>query len=318
MIRSCSLFAAAALLSLCHSAAVAAPDVIVSIKPVHSLVAGVMDGVGEPDLLIDGAGSPHAYSLRPSQARALEQADVIFWVGHELETFLEKPIETLGADAQAVSLAEGEGIRLLPYREGGEFGDHDHDAEGEHEEHAESEHGHAHEAMDMHIWLDPENAQAMVETIRLALANADPANAGRYDTNAAALKERLERLTADLEAELTPVKDRPFVVFHDGYHYFENRFGLEAAGAITVNPEVSPGAERLSEIRDRLQDLRAACVFAEPQFEPKLVSVVIEGTNARSAVLDPLGASIDNGPDLYFNLLRQMADSFRQCLAANG
>ena len=313
MRRLPSLFAAPAFLALSAFPAVAAPDVIVSIKPLHSLVAGVMDGVARPGLLIDGAGSPHAYSLRPSQARALERADIIFWVGHELETFLEKPIETLGADAQAVGLAESDGIELLPYREGDEFGGHDHDVE---DKHAESGRGHAHEheAMDMHIWLDPENAKAMVETIRLALTDADPANAERYDANAAALTEKLERLTAELETELAPVKDRPFVVFHDGYHYFENRFGIEAAGAITVNPEVAPGAERLSEIRDRLQGLRAACVFAEPQFEPKLVSVVIEGTGARSAVLDPLGASIDAGPELYFDLMRQMGDSFRDCL----
>ncbi|HSM41510.1 MAG TPA: zinc ABC transporter substrate-binding protein ZnuA [Afifellaceae bacterium] len=320
MRRLPSLFAAPALLALSAFPTLAASDVIASIKPLHSLVAGVMDGVAEPGLLIDGAGSPHAYSLRPSQARALEQADVIFWVGHELETFLEKPIATLGADAQAVSLAESDGIELLPYREDGEFGGHDHEAEGDHDEHAESGHGHAneHEAMDMHIWLDPENAKAMVDTIRLALTNTDPANADRYDANAAALTEKLERLAAELETELAPVKDRPFVVFHDGYHYFENRFGMEAAGAITVNPEVAPGAERLSEIRDRLQGLRAACVFAEPQFEPKLVSVVIEGTGARSAVLDPLGASIDAGPDLYFDLMRQMGESFRHCLDPNG
>ncbi len=317
MRRLPSLFAAPAFLALSAFPTIAAPDVVASIKPLHSLVAGVMDGVAEPGLLIDGAGSPHAYSLRPSQARALEQADVIFWIGHELETFLEKPIETLGADAQAVSMAESDGIELLPYREGDEFGGHDHDVE---DKHAASGRGHAHEheAMDMHIWLDPENAKAMVETIRLALTDADPANAERYDANAAALAEKLERLTAELETELAPVKDRPFVVFHDGYHYFENRFGMKAAGAITVNPEVAPGAERLSEIRDRLQGLRAACVFAEPQFEPKLVSVVIEGTGARSAVLDPLGASIDAGPELYFDLMRQMGESFRDCLAVNG
>lgn len=311
-------FLATSLLAVSASIAFAAPSVIVSIKPVHSLVAGVMEGIGEPELLIDGAASPHAYSLRPSQARALERADVVFWIGHELEAFLEKPIETLGGDARVVSLSDADGLFLLPFREGGGFEDHDH-AAGEARNHdVHAGHGRDDDAVDMHIWLDPENAKAMVDEIRAALADADPANAERYASNAQALQQRLAGLTTDLEARLAPVRDRPFLVFHDGYHYFENRFGLAAAGAITLNPEIMPGAERLSVIRERLEAYKNACVFAEPQFEPKIVSVVIEGTNARSAVLDPLGASIESGPDLYFTLLQQMADSFRNCLADLG
>ncbi|MEM1045873.1 MAG: zinc ABC transporter substrate-binding protein, partial [Pseudomonadota bacterium] len=184
-----------------------------------------------------------------------------------------------------------------------------------HEGHGHGDHAHGHGAVDAHVWLDPQNAKALVHEIEEALAAHDPANAAKYEANAEALMARLDDLTAEIKTTLEPVKDKPFVVFHDAYHYFENRFGLKAAGSITVSPEVIPGARRIGEIQGKLKELDAACVFSEPQFEPKLVTVVTDGTNAKSGVLDPLGARLENGPSLYFDLLRGMATSFRDCLA---
>jgi len=282
----------------------AAPKVVASIKPIHSLVAGVMDGIGTPALIVEGGASPHTYSLKPSQAAVLQGADMVFWVGGELESFLEKPIATIAAGARSVELAHAPGLTVLEKRAGGSFEAHRHDEHGDHE------HG-----GDLHIWLDPENAKAMVRVIAGELMQADAANAQRYRRNADALLALLDGLRQDIAQQLAPVRNRPFVVFHDGYQYFEHRFGLAAAGSITVSPEVIPGAERIREIQARIVELNAACVFTEPQFQPKLVRVATEGTRTKTGVLDPLGAGIADGPALYFTLLRNMAASVAGCLA---
>ena len=173
---------------------------------------------------------------------------------------------------------------------------------------------HAHGAFDAHVWLDPVNAKAFVHEIEETLAAADPANAEKYESNAKALTAKLDDLVHDVEHDLEPVRGRGFIVFHDAYQYFEKRFDMTAAGSITVSPDVRPGADRIHEIREKVTGLKAACVFSEPQFEPKLVSVIVEGTSAKSGVLDPLGAGLEAGPDMYFNLIRDMAKSFRVCL----
>jgi zinc transport system substrate-binding protein len=308
-----------------------APAVVVSIKPVHSLVAGVMAGLGEPVLLVQGAGSEHSYSLRPSQARALDQADVVFWMGETMETFLIKPLHALSGNAKVVALWQTPGLTLLPTREGGMWEEHDHgdehaeahEAEGEHAEaheeegeHAEADHEgeHAHGETDMHVWLDPGNAKVLVAAIATTLSDADPANASTYQTNASRLDQRLDELDRSLQGKLAAIADRPYVVFHDGYQYFEHRYGVSAVGAITINPTVPPGAQRLGEIRERLEHLDAACVFAEPQFEPALVDTLIEGTSAGKGVLDPLGSAVEEGPDQYFGLMHGLADSLVECL----
>ena len=290
--------------------AAAFEGVVASIKPVHALVAGVMKGVGEPDLILKGAASPHTYALKPSDAAALSRARLVFWVGPHMEAFLEKPLESLAAGAMKVELGEAEGVERLPLREGGAFEEHD-DGEEEHEAH---DHGEA----DAHVWLDPENARAMVAAIGKALSEADPANAAAYAANAAALSGRLDALTAEIAAELAPVRGKGFVVFHDAYQYFEKRFGMAAVGSITVSPEVMPGAARIAEIRAKVKELGVACVFAEPQFEPRLIDVVTEGTGARSGVLDPEASALQPGPDLYVEMLRGIATSLRTCLAPAG
>lgn len=298
-------------------AAADAPDVVASVKPVHALVAAVMAGVGEPTLLVEGAGSPHTYALRPSDARALQDADLVFWVGRALETFLVRPLETLPQDARIVTLAEAPGVRLLETREGGVWGDHDgeHHDEAGHEE-GGAEDGHAHGPVDGHIWLDPANARAIVAAAVAALGERDPANADAYAANGRAAVARIDALEAELRARLAPVKDRPYLVFHDAYHYFEDRFGLNAVGSITVSPEAQPGAGRLVALRDAIADLGAACVFSEPQFEPRLVETVVEGLPVGRGVLDPLGAELTPGPDLYAELLTGLADGLVACLGS--
>ncbi|MEQ9490579.1 MAG: zinc ABC transporter substrate-binding protein ZnuA [Alphaproteobacteria bacterium] len=319
-----------AVLGLSSALATADTKVVASIKPIHSLVASVMQGAGTPDLIVEGASSPHSYALKPSQAKKLETTDVIFWVGHDLETFFEKPVETIGKNAVSVSLLESPGLEKLDFREGGAFAQHaDHDEHADHDDHEDhvehdehtdhDEHeGHAHSGTDPHIWLDPQNAEILVKKIAAVLAEADPANEKLYADNAIKTLARLETLTTDIERQLEPVQSRAFVVFHDAYRYFERRFGLAAVGSIAINPELAPGADRLAEIRDELRETGAVCVFAEPQFQTRHIATVTEGTDARVGILDPLGAGLEDGPDLYFNLIREMANSMRDCLAFNG
>ena len=307
--------------------------VVTSIKPLHSLASAVMKGVGVPSLIVEGAGSPHNYALKPSQAKDLQEADLIFWIGHDFEAFLENSIENIAAGATAVSLMESHGLEKLKFREGGAFDDHgheDHDADDDHDDHAHDDHDdhedhahddhddheeHAHGAYDAHIWLDPKNAKAIVHEMEEHLVEIDPANAATYEANAAAVMAQLDNLIVEIQAELEPVKDQGYIVFHDAYQYFENRFGISAIGSITVSPEVIPGAKRTAEIRDKIKSLEASCVFSEPQFQPKLIQTVTEGTNAGTGVIDPLGATIKDGDQLYFTLIRNMAKSLKDCLS---
>lgn len=325
-----------ALLFLTPTLASAAPDVVVSIKPIHSLVASIMKGVGEPSLIVEGAASPHTYTLKPSNAQALENADVVFWVGHGLEAFLEKPLEALPKKAKIVELEEAPGLTKLPFREGGAFEAHDHGEHGDHaedhdgHEHAEEaghdheaeeagheahEHEHEHGGTDMHLWLDPDNAKAMAAEIAKTLVEVDPANKSTYEVNLASLDAEIGALDAEIAGQLKPVADKPFIVFHDAYQYFEKHYGVRVAGSVTVSPETMPGAERLTSIHAKIEELGAACVFAEPQFEPKLINIVTEGTQAKSGVLDPEGGALEAGSDLYAKLMRNLATSMHSCLS---
>ena len=330
---------AGAILSLINIPyAMADIKVVTSIKPVHSLVSGVMAGVGVPSLIIDGAGSPHTYSLKPSQAKQLQDAKLVFWMGDELEPFLVGPIENIAQSATTIKLIDTHDLKKIKFREGGMFDDHGHDDhdehdhekhdEHDHEKHAKKEHDdhgdhgdhdghddHGHGEFDPHVWLDPVNAKAIVHEIEEALVKADPKHASTYEANAHEMMEKLDSLTAELREELEPVHDKGFIVFHDAYQYFEQRFDVAAVGSITVSPEVIPGAERVNELREKILELNATCVFSEPQFEPKLVETLVEGTGARTGVLDPLGASLNKGPDLYFQLIRNMASSLKKCLS---
>ena len=285
-------------------------SVVVTIKPVHSLALAVMEGAGAPTLLLKGASSPHSYSLRPSEARTLSTADIVVRVSGNLESFLDKPLASLSQNAKLITLSEIPGIKLLPVRESGTFephddGDHDHDANAAagHEEH------------DAHLWLSPDNAAAIADHLAAVLAEARPENAELFKANAARLKQRLAALDAELRTALAPVKGKSFVVFHDAYHYFEEQFGLEAAGSITISPERQPGAARLKAIRAKIAGTGSACVFSEPQFEPKFVRTLVEGTDAKTGVLDPIGASLPEGKDQYFQVMTNLAKGLNGCLA---
>ncbi|MGV1869389.1 zinc ABC transporter substrate-binding protein ZnuA [Agrobacterium rosae] len=321
------LLASAAMIA--SSNAMAAPNVVVSIKPIHSLVAAIMDGVAEPTLIVDGGASPHTYSLKPSNAKAIQSADVVFWVGDGLEKFLEKPLQSLAGKATVVELDDAKGIEKLKFREGGPFEAHDHEEHEGHDHAHEEGHDHKHEAehshddghdheegeYDMHLWLDPANAKAMAVEIGKTLMTADPGNAKTYQDNTKKLVDNIDALDKEIAATVEPIKDKPFVVFHDAYQYFEHRYGVKTAGSITVSPENTPGADRIKQIHAKVKELNATCVFAEPQFEPKLVKVVTEGTNAKSGTLDPEAGTLKAGPDLYFQMMRGIATSLKDCLS---
>lgn len=299
--------AAGLILSALSASARAEPRVVASIKPIHSLVAGVMAGIGTPTLIVHGAGSPHTYSLRPSEARALNRAALIFWIGPVYEGFLQRPLSTLSDNIKIVKLMDAPGVHVLPAREGGAWEPDEHD------------HTHGHGAVpaseiDGHLYLDPENAKAIVRAAVTALSALDATNAPRYASNGDAVIARLDALDGELRAALAPIRGKPFIVFHDAYQYFEQRYGLNAVGSMTVSPERQPGARRLHRLREKIATLKAVCVFAEPQFEPALVQTVTEGTSAKTATLDPLGTAAPPGPDAYFEILRGLGRSLTDCL----
>lgn len=275
------------------------PRVVVTLKPIHALASRIMMGVGTPYVLLGGGESPHAYSLRPSQVKQLQEADVLIWVGPALETFLQKPIATLSDSTRVLSLMEVAGLMLLKTREGGVW-----------ESHQEHEEG----RLDPHIWLDPHNVEVMVHAIAEVLGQLDVAHAALYAANTIDLLRELEEVDRQLQDQLAPVSKVPFLVFHDAYQYFEQHYGLTAVGAITLSPEQQPSVKRLRELQAHIKELNVRCVFSEPQFEPALVAALMEGTTARSGVLDPLGASLSAGPQAYVTLLRNLADSMRACL----
>ncbi len=278
---------------------------VASIKPLHSLVASIMQGAGSPTLLLKG-GSPHSYALKPSNARALQAADLIVWVGPSLERFLTGPLKSLAPKARLVTLEKLAGLTRFPLRT----------------KHsplkAEPLHRHAllknHNNDDPHLWLSIDNAQKIVEAIKRALMAIDPANAALYQKNATAITARLASLKKELKTELAPLKDKSFVTFHDSFQYFEKQFDLNHVGALTLDPQRQPGARHLMKLRKRIKTLGVGCVFTEPQFRPKLIDLLVEGTKAKTGILDPLGVAIKKGPELYFSLLRNNARAFISCL----
>lgn len=389
--------AASALLS--STAFAESPNVVTTIKPIHSIAAAVMDGVGTPHILIDGAASPHGFALKPSQASLLEGADVVFWVGPQLTPSLEKPISSMASDAEVLSFMDVKGVSHLGIREGKDFDSHDHDhghdhgaeeasheeheeehhdehahddhdhdnheehahaedehkhgdshdehahddhdkeKHGDHEEHAHAEeehdhdeghadhddhdhdkheehagHDHSDHAGDPHIWLNPDNGIAIAGAMAEKLAEVDPTNAEKYRENATAFQAKIEALEGKIEEQLHPVEGKKFIVFHDAYHHFEHHFDIEASGSITISPEALSSADRVADIQGRIRDLEVTCVFQEPQFDAKLVDVVMEGSSAQKGTLDPLGTDLENGPDLYPNLLQSLANSLSDCL----
>jgi zinc transport system substrate-binding protein len=282
-------------LPLCVRAA--APVVVASVAPLHSLVAAVMQGVGSPHLLLRGGESPHTFSLRPSDARLLHAAQVLFWIGPALDLPLQRLLPGL-EDTDTLAMLDLPGIQTLAAR----------DLDPAHAAGSTGEH-----AVDPHIWLSPANATAMGDAIAQTLATVDAPNATRYRENAVRLRQRLSVLDRDLKLQLSRV-DGGFVVFHDAYQYLEQRYDLRSSGTVTTHPERSPGAGHLSALRERLAADHVRCLFSEPEYQPRLVEMLTEGMDIRHLVLDPLGAEIPPGPDAYEQMMRTLVDRVSGCL----
>ena len=315
-------------------------NVVTTIKPLHSLVSSVMKGIGEPSLIIEGTNNPHTFVFKPSHAEMIEEADIIFWIGEDLEAFMEKPLDSLAEKAQVISFMELSSIEKLKFREKNIFDDHDghedeheghededdhghkdddhdddHDGhEDEHEGHDDDHndaHAHAHGEFDAHIWLDPVNAKKMVLEIAHELSDLDPNNKVKYEDNANATIKSLDELVDSNKKILS--KDISYVVFHDAYQYFEKRFGVIPAGALTLNPDVLPGAKQIADIQDVINDKGIKCIFSEPQYNPKIIETIGNDMKISTGVMDPLGAYIDAGPSMYSDLINGIANSIKDC-----
>ena len=320
--------------------------VVASIKPIHSLASYLMDGIAKPDLIVDGYASPHGFAMKPSHAKMLQNADLIFWVGEDIESFLEKPLNSIAKRAEKIELMDIKGLNVLEFRERNIFDDHDdHDHDGhakkkkddhddheghskkkkddhddhdghakkkkdEHDDHDDHE-GHAHGEYDPHIWLDPINAKVILKEMTEHLIENDSKNASTYKSNLDKALKDIDKLTMDVMTELN--QSVASIVFHDAYQYFEERFNVNILGAFTVNTDVMPGAEQLAEIREIIEHDKVSCVFSEPQFNPDIIKAVAKDMNIKTGVIDPLGATLDPGKDLYFDLINNMSSSFKGC-----
>ncbi|MBX9926631.1 MAG: zinc ABC transporter substrate-binding protein [Hyphomicrobiaceae bacterium] len=285
--------------------------VVVSSKPVHSLTAAVMEGIGQPRLIVDGNASPHTFTLKPSAAKAISTADVFVRISESIEPFTGKIIKTLPKSVTVMTLAETPGLELLQRRKGGSFeGDghkgHDHDHDHDHNDKG---------GTDGHVWLDPVNARKMLSAITAELSRKAPQHRERFEANAKATEAKIAAVADEIAARMKPLAGRPFVLFHDATQYFERRFGLAAAGSITVSPDVQPSAKRLNAVRSKIKSTAATCVFREPGYQEKLVAAVTEGTDAKAGLLDPEAINLEPGPGLYVELLKQLAAGFSECLA---
>ena len=310
--------------------------VVTSIKPLHSLASYLMDGVGKPDLIVDGYASPHGFSMKPSHAKMLQNADLIFWVGEDLENFLEKPLESIAKKAEKIELIEIKGLNVLKFRERNIFDEHDdhddhdghakkkkdeHDDHDDHDGHAKKKkddhddhddhEGHGHGEYDPHIWLDPINAKVILKEMTEHLIENDSKNASTYKSNLDKALKDIDKLTMNVMTELN--QSVSSIVFHDAYQYFEKRFNVNILGAFTVNTDVMPGAEQLAQIREIIEHDKVSCVFSEPQFNPDIIKAVAKDMNIKTGVIDPLGATLDPGKDLYFDLITNMSASFKGC-----
>ena len=361
--------------------------VVTTIKPLHSLISRIMETRGEPQLIIEGTNNPHTFVFKPSHAKMIEEADIVFWIGEDLEAFMEKPLNSLAKDTKKIAFMDSESIEKLKFREENIFDDHDdhddhdghkdddhddhddhdghddeheghddhddhdghkdddhddhdgHDDEheghddhddhdghkdddhddhddhdghdDEHDDHAGHHDGHNHGEFDAHIWLDPENAKEMVKIIRDELIKIDPEGQRQYSVNTAGATLELDNLINNVEKELS--KDISYVVFHDAYQYFETRFGVKSAGALTLNPDVLPGAKQIADIQDLISDKGIKCIFSEPQYNPKIIETLGNDMNISTGVMDPLGASIDPGPTMYVELVNGIANSIKDC-----
>lgn len=288
----------------------AQPKVMASILPVHSLAAAIMDGAGAPDLIVGGAVSEHSYVMKPSDARRLQQADLIFWIGEELETFLVRPLRNAKRGARVIALMETPGLILHPNREGGVWESHGHSHSHSHGKKGQGMHG-----MDAHVWLSTANAKIIAARIAQELAAADPVNSALYQRNMTTLGARLDSLKLELDRNLATAKGKPFLVFHDAYQYFEAEYGLTAVGSVVVTADRAPGARRISEVRRKIESSGALCIFAEPQYDARIIDALLDpNRKIGRGQLDATGSALTPGARAYEELMRLNASAFRGCL----
>lgn len=297
---------------LAVSLPVRAIEVLTTIKPLGFIAAAITDGVSEPKVLLPTGASPHDFSLRPSDIRSINSADLVVWVGPELEGFMAKPLANY---PHALTLTQVEGMPLFNYAtqdSHGSHDDHDHAAH-EHGDHDEGHEGHHHEGVDPHIWLGPTQAKVIAKAIASELGKLDPANQARYDANLAAFDTKVDAKDKVIAGQMKAVNEKGYFVFHEAYGYWERHYGMSSKGHFTVSPERRPGAKTLVDIRKALEEKQASCIYAEPQFSPAVIESVARNTGAKVLLLDEVGEQVPLGPDGYPQFMQQLADAFAQC-----
>jgi len=306
--------------------------VVSTIQPINSLVNAVIGNTGKTISLIPAKASPHEYKLKPSDTKKLQNANIIFFVSDHLETSLTKVFKNLPKNIKIINLMEDAGIKHLAIRDNEAWERHDHhhrhgdhddydkhvkkDDDHDHDKHSKKHDDHDdHEKEDdVHIWLSPDNAVKIIKKINKELSLFFPENAKTYNQNANQMIKKINQLKVELKKELLGIKDEPFIVFHDAYQYFETSFDLNAVGSVALEGDIASSPKQISFIKDKIVKLKASCVFQEPQFDSRLVQIVVESTNAQIGILDPLGVNIKSGENFYLQLLKNMAKSLKDCL----
>jgi len=278
-------------------------EIVVSVKPLHSLVSAVAEGSHSVSLLIDGSMSPHNFALKPSHAKLLNNAKVVFYIDDQLESALKKTVRGLPKDVKVVQISKIKNLKLLSTRAGNNWEEDGHD-----------HHDHGHGSYDVHFWLDPNNATQIIKGIIQELSKMYPENINIYKDNAKKAIKEIKKTDLVIKTMLDSIKDKPYIVFHDAYQYFEKAYGLNAIGSILIDPELPPSPRRIINIRSKIKSLKAHCVFREPQFKAEIINTVIEDTNVKVGLLDPLGAALKPGPNMYNNLLKDISENLKTCL----
>ena len=293
--------------------------VITTIQPINSLVSSVIGNTGKTISLIPSQVSPHEYKLKPSDIKKLQNANIIFFVSHHLETRMTKVFKNLPKNIKIINLMENSGIKNLAIRDNQAWERNDHQHKNEvkdrHYKYSKkhNDHNHYEKEDDVHIWLSPDNAVKIIQKVNKELSLIFPENDQIFKQNANQMITKIKQLKIELKNELSSIRDKPYVVFHDAYQYFENRFGVSSAGALTLNPDVLPGAKQIDAIQDLIQDKNIKCIFSEPQYNPKIIETLAADMKISTGIMDPLGAFIDQGPEMYQNLILDIANSLKDC-----
>ena len=306
--------------------------VISTIQPINSLVSAVIGNTGKSITIIPSEQSPHDFKLKPSDVKVLQNGNIIFYVSNHLESSITKVFKNLPKNIKLINLMEESGVNHLAIRDNDAWERHDHHGHDDHDDHDKhgkkhddhddhDKHGKKHDDHDdhekeddVHVWLSPDNAIKIVQKVNKVLSLYFPENSKIYNDNTTKFIDKIRNLKMELVKELSPIKNKPYIVFHDAYQYFEKTFELNAVGSVALEGDIASSPKQISIIKDKIVKSKASCVFQEPQFDSKLVKIVVEGTNAKTGTLDPLGVNITGNKDFYLQLLTNMAKSLKECL----